>query len=268
MPDVMKCSSCGEEMVFDHFTNSYVCTLCGRTEMRKHEPIAAASPASLNQEEPRSTVLSPEVQKKIDEYQKMPEECMFSRARAQLNVDWAKILMDYPKIPRFNEAIPIGDDPEKLAVGELTITKSSDLFGYCTMLRKTQSGEIFSKEFSNLAELEQFLFHEVIEKYLDEFLLTKEIEEDPDLNKVIRCNIEYAMWRCVHIIDAKDMIEANRTALSQALMQITSGNKPFIHRNDEDGTFQYSHDSRDLAFRVRKENDLFSVFYKSYRYDV
>ena len=27
MDDVMKCFSCGEEMVFDHFTKSYVCTL-------------------------------------------------------------------------------------------------------------------------------------------------------------------------------------------------------------------------------------------------
>ena len=127
MDDVMKCVSCGVEMVFDHFTDSYVCTLCGRSEMRKSEKTSEEPSISMNKEESCRTVLPAEVQKKIDEY---------------------------------------------------------------------------------------------------------------------------------------------RTALSQALTQITSGNKPFIHRNNEDGAFQYSHDSRDLDFRVRKEDDRFSVFYRSYRYDV
>ena len=268
MDDVMKCFSCGEEMVFDHFTNSYVCTLCGRSEMRKSEKTSEEPSISMNKEESCRTVLPAEVQKKIDEYQKMPEEFMLSRIGGQLNADWTKIRTDYPKLPHFYEAIQIGDDPEKLDVGELTITKSPDLIGCCTMLRKTPSGEFFSKEFSNFGELERFLFHEVIEKYLDDFLKTKTIEDDPDLNKVIRTNIEYAMLRCVYLEDATDMIEENRTALSQTLTQITSGNKPFIHRNNDDGAFQYSHDSRDLDFRVRKEDGRFSVFYRSYRYDV
>ena len=202
MDDVMKCVSCGEEMVFDHFTNSYVCTLCGRSEMRKSEKTSEEPSISMNKEESCRTVLPAEVQKKIDKYQKMPEEFMLSRIGGQLNADWTKIRTDYPKLPHFYEAIQIGDDPEKLAVGELTITKSPDLFGGCTMLRKMPSGEFFSKEFSNFGELERFL------------------------------------------------------------------NKPFIHRNNEDGAFQYSHDSWDLEFRVRKEDDRFSVFYRSYRYDV
>ena len=202
MDDVMKCISCGEEMVFDHFTDSYVCTLCGRSEMRKSEKTSEEPSISMNKEESCRTVLPAEVQKKIDKYQKMPEEFMLSRIGGQLNADWTKIRTDYPKLPRFDEALRIGDDPEKLAVGELTITKSPDLIGGCTMLRKTPSGEFFSKEFSSFGELERFL------------------------------------------------------------------NKPFIHRNNEDGAFQYSHDSRNLDFRVRKEDDRFSVFYRSYRYDV
>ena len=100
----------------------------------------------MNKEEPCRTVLPAEVQKKIDEYQKMPEEFMLSRIGGQLNADWTKIRTDYPKLPRFDEAIRIGDDPEKLAVGELTITKSPDLIGCCTMLRKTPSGEFFSRK--------------------------------------------------------------------------------------------------------------------------
>ena len=202
MDDVMKCISCGEDMVFDHFTDSYVCTLCGRSEMRKSEKTSEEPSISMNKEESCRTVLPAEVQKKIDKYQKMPEEFMLSRIGGQLNADWTKIRTDYPKLPRFDEALRIGDDPEKLAVGELTITKSPDLIGGCTMLRKTPSGEFFSKEFSSFGELERFL------------------------------------------------------------------NKPFIHRNNEDGAFQYSHDSRNLDFRVRKEDDRFSVFYRSYRYDV
>ena len=106
MDDVMKCVSCGEEMVFDHFTNSYVCTLCGRSEMRKSEKTSEELSISMNKEESCRTVLPAEVQKKIDEYQKMPEEFMLSRIGGSLMLTGpksARTIRSFPALMRRSE---------------------------------------------------------------------------------------------------------------------------------------------------------------------